>query len=359
MDTQVSSKVRICFLGDSANIHFRKWVNYFIKKEYEVYCITCSRQDIAGATMHYVGYGMGKADYVLGMPSAVAVVRKIKPRLIHIHFLSGYGLLSLPLFFGQIPVIGTAWGSDILIAPARSKAVMQVVKIVLKKSRYLIAVSAQLKAVMIRLGADANKIAVLPIGVDTKFFTPANNNGKKQFQILSLNSHEPVYNTGTIIEAIAEVKSQGMDIKAVFIGRGSETEKLKNLVSSLELDNCVFFPGRVPVNELLRLIQESTVYISMASSAGTPVSLLEAMACGVFPIVTDIPGHTDWIESGFNGMLVPQGSVHLLAKAIMQAADKSIDREKAALHNRNQVLQKADWDSCMLEAEKIYRNVIT
>ena len=357
MDSSFPYRTVICFFGDSANMHFRKWVRYFVKQGYETHCVTCSRQDVEGSTMHYVGYGMGKADYVLAMPRVVRIVRQIKPSLIHIHFLSGYGLLSLPLLFGERPLIGTAWGSDVLIAPAKSYIAKQVVKIVLKKSKFLIAVSPQLKEVMVNLGADSNKVAVLPIGVDTKVFIPAAYRDGHLLKVLSLNSHEPVYNTGDIIKAVAEVKSQGLDIKAVLVGKGSETERLRAQVASLGLDDCIYFPGRVSLQELLALLQESQVYVSMASSGGTPVSLLEAMACGAFPIVTDIPGHREWIESGFNGILVPQGSAHLLVKAILKVADGSIDRQKARVHNRKLVLQKADWDSCMLDAEKIYREV--
>lgn len=357
MDSSFIYRTVICFIGDSANIHFRKWVRYFVKQGYKTHCITCSRQAVEGSTMHYVGYGMGKVDYLLAMPRVVRIVWQIKPDLIHTHFLSGYGLLSLPLLFGERPLIGTAWGSDVLIAPAKSFIAKQVVKIVLRKSKFLIAVSPQLKEVMVTLGADSNKVAVLPIGVDTKAFFPAANRDGDLMKVLSLNSHEPVYNTGDIIKAVAEVKAQGLDIKAALVGKGSETERLRAQAASLGLDDCIDLPGRVPLQELLTFLQESQVYVSMASSAGTPVSLLEAMACGAFPIVTDIPGHREWIESGFNGILVPLGSAHLLAEALLKAADGSIDRQKAGVHNRKLVLQNADWDSCMLDAEKIYREV--
>jgi glycosyltransferase involved in cell wall biosynthesis len=64
------------------------------------------------------------------------------------------------------------------------------------------------------------------------------------------------------------------------------------------------------------------------------------MACGAFPVVSDIPANRDWIESGVNGYLVPPDDVERFANAICQALASPDFRHKAVIMNVNIVNQK-------------------
>jgi glycosyltransferase involved in cell wall biosynthesis len=356
--TDIQPQMRLCLLGDSSSIHLQKWARYFAIRNYEVHCITCAEKRISEVRIHHVGCGFGQIDYFLAIPSVKRIISDIKPDIIHVHYIGGYGLLVLPALFSDIPVLATAWGSDILITPREKFLARQIVKLVLRKARHLIAVSTHLKDAMVQLGANEAKVSVLPIGVDTAVFTPpAERRNNNSVQIISLNNHDPIYNIEQLIYAMKSVVTARKDIKAIVLGSGPETSKLKALTDSLGLDEYITFPGRVPFEELIVLLGQSDVYISTASSAGTPVALLEAMACGTYPIITDIPGHREWIQDGYNGSLIPLGAPGDLASAILQAAEKNAKNKKYASYNRSLIIQKADWQTCMTEAEKIYASI--
>jgi glycosyltransferase involved in cell wall biosynthesis len=351
------SPKKICLVGSASSIHMKKWAGYFVAQNYEVHCITCGDATIRDVRMHKVGFGLGMPDYGLAIPRVAWLIRQIKPDLVHVHYIAGYGLMSLPALYSGIPVIATAWGSDVLVAPNENPFARRTINLLLRKAQHLIAVSRHLKDAMINLGAEAEKITVLPIGVDTNIFTPTEKIPHNDLRIITLNAHEPVYNTGHIILALKEVVKERKNVQATVVGTGSETDRLREMAVSLDLSRYITFTGRVPLDELLKLLKESDVYISAASSAGTPVSLLEAMACGVYPIITDIPGHRDWVDNGINGLLFSPGATDALTRAIISAATDSVDTKKTGAYSRNLVVQKADWVKCMSEAEQIYHRL--
>lgn len=358
MKNMSSPAIRVCMIGNTASIHFRKWVGYFVQRGYKVHCITCSSELVTGADTYRVGRGLGKLDFVLAVPVVLNLLRRIRPELVHVHYMTGNGLMALPAFLLGIPVIASGWGSDILMSPKDSFIARQVVKILLARSAHLIGVSEYITREMEVLGANAAKISVLPVGVDTHLFTPSSEKrAKEEFQVVSLNAHEPLYRIELLIQAVRRVLDQGLRIKAVIVGQGSQTHIMKELVSSYGISDHVSFPGRVSLDQLLELLRSSQVYISMAESAGTPVSLLEAMSCGAFPILSDIPGHSNLVQSGQNGILIPNGSVQKLSEALIQVLQGEWDFESMIAHNRNVIIRTADWQTCMSLAEQLYHNV--
>ena len=88
--------------------------------------------------------------------------------------------------------------------------------------------------------------------------------------------------------------------------------------------------GRVPHDRMPELLTQTDIYVSTSLSDGTSVSLLEAMASGVFPIVTDIPSNREWINDGENGFLVPAGKEINLADRIIGTIRNEGLMEKAS-----------------------------
>jgi glycosyltransferase involved in cell wall biosynthesis len=82
------------------------------------------------------------------------------------------------------------------------------------------------------------------------------------------------------------------------------------------------------------------------------------MACGCFPIATNIPANAQWLTDGQNGLLYPPGNAVLLAEGIKIAMDNDILRERAVELNRQIVLSSADWRTCTLRMENVYQKII-
>ncbi|MCK5327111.1 MAG: glycosyltransferase, partial [Candidatus Latescibacteria bacterium] len=86
--------------------------------------------------------------------------------------------------------------------------------------------------------------------------------------------------------------------------------------------------------------------------------LLEGMACGCFPVVTDIPANRAWIQDGENGFLVPTDDPKILAERISFAVDNRVLMENAEKKNSEQVKKRAVWADNMRKVEEEYRSLI-
>lgn len=110
--------------------------------------------------------------------------------------------------------------------------------------------------------------------------------------------------------------------------------------------------------QLWRLFQQVQVFVSPSAHDGTPNSLLEAMACGCFPVAGDIESLREWITPGENGFLVNPADPQTLAEAILAALGDADLRDRAARQNARILAERADYQSCMGQVEWFYENVV-
>ena len=101
-------------------------------------------------------------------------------------------------------------------------------------------------------------------------------------------------------------------------------------------------------------MQDAEVFVSVPSSDGTSVALLQAMAAGAFPIVSDLATQREWIDDGVNGRRVALNDTAGLAKAIVGALGDAGFRRKAAELNRAIVEERGTNETQMLKMERLY-----
>jgi glycosyltransferase involved in cell wall biosynthesis len=123
----------------------------------------------------------------------------------------------------------------------------------------------------------------------------------------------------------------------------------------MKLESHIHFHGHVDHQVLAGLLAGSDIFVTPALSDGNNVSLNEAMACGCFPIASNIPANSQWITDGVNGYLYPAGDVTRLADAIEMAIDKTELRLSARTANRAIVETKVDWRICVKRMDDIYQ----
>jgi len=145
-----------------------------------------------------------------------------------------------------------------------------------------------------RFGADTNKIAVVPNFIDTSRFEPLNL--KKNGKVLYVGRLIQQKNVHCLLDSIALTQYE-LDI----IGQGSLRGELEEYARSRKIR--ANFLGTYPNGELPAIINEYPVYVLSSLHEGHPKSLLEAMACGLAVIGTDVPGIREVIQHGKNGLL--------------------------------------------------------
>jgi glycosyltransferase involved in cell wall biosynthesis len=105
------------------------------------------------------------------------------------------------------------------------------------------------------------------------------------------------------------------------------------------------------------LYKKSLLFVSPSIHDGTPNSLLEAMACGCFPVVGNIESMQEWVTSGVNGLLVDATSPRALADGIITALENPALRLNAKNKNAQIIAERAGYWRCMAMAEAFYRKI--
>lgn len=225
-----------------------------------------------------------------------------------------------------------------------------------RRANFITSDSRQVTEELIRYGAQPERISTFLFGIPrdlyqrmTRFERPS-----QPFIVCSPRLHEPLYNLEQILTAYAQIKPKYSQVELWFLGDGSLTSTLTQWVAEHHLAG-VRFLGRVTPQEFSERIMASHVVISIPSSDGTPVTLLEAMASGSLPIVSDLPVYHDWIEDGVNGLIVRFES-NMLADALRRSIEDQSLRNRAAEYNRKQIAQKAIWEEQFQRMLDYYHN---
>jgi glycosyltransferase involved in cell wall biosynthesis len=350
--------MRILFIADAGSIHTRRWAEYFRDKGVDVHIASFRLYEIHGVTVHVLPtFGLGKLGYFFALRILPKLYASLRPDIVHAHYVTSYGFLAA--LSGFHPLIVTAWGSDVLISPKESRLMRYFARYALKHADVVTTLADHMNASVVELGIPPDKITATPFGVDTQLFAPAPPDASPHIplKLICTRNFEPVYDVDTLIRAVAKVISGGRQLDVDLVGDGPLRQSLVDLVQALGIESHVRFHGFVEHNTLPGLLAGADIFVTPALSDGNNVSLNEAMACGCFPIATNIPANAQWIDDGRNGYLYPSGNVDLLAQSIENACANGSLRQTAKAENRSIAETRADWRACVKRMEMIYERV--
>ena len=130
-------------------------------------------------------------------------------------------------------------------------------------------------------------------------------------------------------------------------------------VRELSINHVVKLLPRQSRAEMADLFRMAQVVVSPSTHDGTPNTLLEALACGCFPVVGDIEPLREWITQGANGFLINPADPQELANAIIASLQNLKLRTQAQKENARLIAERAEYYQAMRQAAKFYRSLIT
>jgi L-malate glycosyltransferase len=128
----------------------------------------------------------------------------------------------------------------------------------------------------------------------------------------------------------------------LLFGKGSQEAKIRVLFEKAGIADKVYFGGYAALEELPDIYRSADYYVSASHSDGSSVSLMEALACGIPAIVSDIPSNREWIREGDCGWCFKDGSSVDLSSRML-AASRYENREEMAERCRDLAETRADW----------------
>lgn len=348
--------MRLCFIGDAGHVNLLSWVRYYAQRlGHEIHVLTFNPacEQVDGVTFHRIEgrLARSKARYVLAVPAIRRLVRRIRPDVVIGYRINSYGLLAAASGFR--PLVLVAQGND-LWEPALQTAVS---RFTARRADLLQTWAPHMTRKLIELGGAPERILTLPKGVDTAVFTAAQQPASEP-TVVSTRQFRPEYRHELILEAVAIAARQVPGLRYVVCGDGLCRADLERRAAALGIADLVEFRGRVPHTELPSRLRAAQVYISAIAEDGVSASLLEAMACGAFPIVPDVEPNRDWIAHGVNGFLVPPANVEAMAAGIVAALSDAALRTSARAANLELVASRASMDANMRQMESRYRHLV-
>ncbi len=289
------------------------------------------------------------------------VIRELKPDLVHAGPIQTCAFLAA--LTGFRPILTMSWGFDLMQDVHRNRWWEWVTRYTLKHSVYFISDAHVTRDKAVKYGMDPERTVVFPWGVDLERFRPApksrTSNAAKQesgdkkrktrsakresFSLFCNRSWEPRYGVDVLAKAYVKVAASRPEVGLILLGGGSQGAALRQILQDGGVLERVYFGGQVSQNDLPDWYHMADLYLSPSHVDGSSVSLMEALACGLPALVSDIPANREWVTDGENGWLFRDGDVNDLAAKIIWAIENRKSLDKIGAQARATAEARADW----------------
>lgn len=411
--------MRICFVVDARSQIAFNWIKYFIDNKHDVYIISTHPCDVSvynGTPVYVESLGLKKfsdtknaylsdnndsiskklisalkkqllhyfrdyVDYIQKMmlaPASIIIKRKriselidkISPDIVHSMRIQFEGILAQNCC-GRRPLVVTTWGNDLTLFADKYFIIGKLTEKVMRRADALHCDAKRDVRLSVEKGFDSSKPSVvLPgaggINADIFYQGNADSNFRKRLGvndgilvIIYARRYNPLYICmGEFFEALSIVSEENKNI-IVLCPTLKDHPVITKWVTRFGLQDIVKLLPGFSQEEMAELFRIGDITVSPGIHDGTPNTLLEAMACGCFPVVGDIESLREWITDGVNGFLCNPRDPRSQADAIIRAIDDVKLRERAAQINRKIIEERAEYGSVMNKAEEFYKLVIS
>jgi len=349
-------------LANLAATHSVRWANHFHRKGYEVHVISVGEGHgvLEGVRIHRLQERLPfKLDYFREVRRVRDLVASIRPALVHAHYASGYGTLGR--LIGFHPYIVSVWGSDIYEFPQRSPVHRWLLKRNLEAADYLCSTSRDMARETQKY--TSKPILITPFGVDCEVFSPRRTAGLDggEFVVGTVRSMEKSYGIDCLLRAFKLFADRRPDsrCKLVIVGGGTLEDEYKRLANGLGLGARVHFTGRVPHDCVPEYLRSFSVFAALSVRESFGVAVLEASACGIPVVVSNVGGLSEIVVDGKTGTVVPPNDEAAAAKTLEELMVSPSLQESMGKCGETWVRDSYSWDQTAKVMEDLYERVMS
>lgn len=275
---------------------------------------------------------------------------------------NGLGGIFLKKIYG-IPYINTIHGEEVHLS--KRYHLLFALRWLVNNSSKTITNSTATRKFCLEAGLDGDKIEVIPFGVDTDFFRPLEvYKDKNIFQILSVGYLIERKGFEYIIRAMPQVLDEHANARLKIVGSGPLESELKELIYELELGDEVEIVNNISDDELLMVYNSADLFVlssivdSQGNTEGLGVVLLEAMACGLPVMGSNVGGIPDIITNNEIGVLVEEKDVHGISEAIKKLIKDKELRTILSKNGFNLVKHNFNWETIAKRYIEVFEDLI-
>ncbi|WP_417826637.1 glycosyltransferase [Streptomyces calvus] len=221
-------------------------------------------------------------------------------------------------------------------------------------------------AELVRMGVPAARIGVVPCGVDTDRFTPmgpAAPGGPHRHRLVQLGRLVPRKGAAAVVAALARLHGTELLVvggpPADRLDDDPEVRRLRGIARDAGVADRVRFTGGVDPGEVPPLLRSADLVLCTPVYEPFGIVPLEAMACAVPVVATDVGGHRDSVADGTTGRLVPPEDPDAVAAAVRELLAADGLRRRYGTAGRERVLAHYTWSRVADGVEAVHRQVLT
>lgn len=206
------------------------------------------------------------------------------------------------------------------------------------------------------------RVPIIHTGIDTNIFYPKNIKKKIRPTIVFVGHIKEKKGLKILLRAACKLIKEFPNLQLQIIGPEKEKGfimKLKKIAIDHGSTDLLNFPGTIESNKLANYLSSAHVFVLPSFyESGPCFSILEAMACELPVIATNVGGIPEIVKNGKTGYLVPKGNIDALENIIRWVL-LNPDKSKIISRNaRKYILKEADSRNCLKKIENFYKAVI-
>lgn len=299
----------------------------------------------------------------------IQIARREEIDILHTHWIVPQGLIGAVCGrLLHLPHILSVHGTDVNLS-AKNRMLGGVTRFVTRNCDRILTNSTYTQRILLSIDPSAeDRVEVVPMGVDVERFQDIQSENYRQIPgtpiILYIGRLIDCKGLEYLIEAFTIVSHQVPGAKLVIGGEGPEEVRLRQQVKRLGLDESVLFTGLIESQDLPRYYREAAVFVLPSIQAegqteGLGVVLLEAMACGVPVIGSDVGGIPDIIQDGWNGYLVRERSPPELAERIIVLLECQAIHKQFQENGLQTVYKHFSWNRVVVKVTQTYDRLVS
>jgi glycosyltransferase involved in cell wall biosynthesis len=347
--------MRICLLAHLDFHPARDWALYLHDRGHEVNLLSLTRGAPVPGVHCEILRSASALDpertnwqHLLALPRIWRRLRELRPARVIAMFASSNGVLAALALPRDSYLVQRIAGSDVERRARRSPIHRRAVAAALARAGCVISPAAHLTGIIQQeLGVEADKILTLQSGIALDRIAVGLPAAQRPPLCLCARVLVPHAHTTTVLEAFKLLDERRSSLRLDLLHDGPQRERLEDAAAPLIRAGRVSFKGTVARTELLERLGGAPIYVSMTAPDGASTTLLEAMARGAFPVLSDIPANREWVRHGENGILVRPACPAVLADALERVWRDVALRDSAARLNRALVQERADFSRNM------------
>lgn len=371
--------MKICYLAHAGMIHTERWVRYFADKGHEIHLI--SPEPFEGDNIENVElYLLRRVRPRIRIVSALIdilchivqtrkLVRKIKPDILHAHYISDCGILAA--LSGFHPLVLSAWGSDVLVDPKASNISNIMVKFALKKADLTLTTSQYLKGYLHReFKLPDNSVMAFHWGTDLRIFHKGCETEVRElrsklgvddsnFVTLSPRHLRDHYGIAYIVHAMPYIVAKYPGVILILLRGAAKDSGYESRIDKLAKElgvaqNVRLLYQELKPEEMAAYYNMSDVLISIPKTDQFAACIVEGMACGVIPIVGNLEVYREYLTDGENAFFVDRENPEDIAEKVIHCIEHPELKEGFYAINRKIIEEKLDWNKNAPHMEKLY-----